>query len=118
MFSALFFLTGMLAAMIASCTLASRGMQRAQEILQRGQSVQGRILRVWRPPIAGSFARIYFEFVPQGMGEAVRCCHVDRRVPGSLIVSLPPAGATVRVSYLPENPREAVIARLVARFVP
>jgi hypothetical protein len=102
--------------MLASCTTAMRGVQQAQEILKRGQCADGKVLRVWRPPIAGSFARVYFEFEPEGLGRLVRCCHVDRRPPDLQLASLPPVGASVRVSYLPENPTRAVIAKLVSRF--
>lgn len=114
--SALGFLTSMLFAMVGSCMVAQRGARRAQETLLRGQCVEGRILRVWRPPVMGSFARIYFEFEPPGHGRALRCCHIDRRPFGRQQASLPPVGASVRVAYLPENPRRAVIAKLVSRF--
>jgi hypothetical protein len=114
--STLSFLIAMLAAMTASCITASRGAQRAREILQRGHSAEGRILRVWRPPIAGSFARVYFEFEPPQLGRPIRCCHIDRRPPDRQLASLPCVGASVRVSYLPENPARAVISKLVSRF--
>lgn len=102
--------------MIASCTTAARGAQQAQEILKRGRLAEGKVLRVWRPPLTGSFARVYFEFEPEGLGRSVRCCHVDRRPADVQLASLPPVGASVRVSYLPENPTRAVIAKLVSRF--
>lgn len=113
-FSAMTFLAAMLVAMVVSCVAAARGVRTSQEILKQGQCAEGRVLRVWRPPVAGSFARIYFEFEPAG-GAAVRCCHVDRRPLDMQLASLPAVGASVRVSYLPEQPTRAVIARLVPR---
>lgn len=106
----------MFIAMVGSCVITERAARRAQETLRRGQCTEGRILRVWRPPVMGSFARIYFEFVPAGLGRAVRCCHIDRRPFDRQQASLPAVGASVRVAYLPDNPRRAVIAKLVSRF--
>jgi hypothetical protein len=114
--SAIAFLTGALVAMVASCQTASSGARLQREILQRGMPAQGRVLRVWRPPILGAFTRIYFEFRPAGSDRTVQCCHVDRRSYGELAASLPAAGATVSVRYLPDRPRRAVIAKLVSRL--
>jgi hypothetical protein len=110
------FAAGALAALIISSRAALKGMQTAQEIVKRGQLAEGKVLHVWRPPIAGSFARVYFEFEPKGHGRAIQCCHVDRRMSGGRAASLPAAGASVAVRYLPENPARAVIAKLVSRF--
>jgi hypothetical protein len=110
------FLAAMLAAMVASCVVSGVGIRRAKEILSQGRGAEGRILRVWRPPLAGSFARIYFEFEPAGFGRTIQCCHIDRRPYDAQLASLPPVGASVRVTYLPDNPRRAVIAKLVSRF--
>ena len=115
--SAIAFLSGALVAMVASCKSVSRGVQLQQEILKRGVAAQGRILRLWKPPVFGAFTRIYFEFEPEGAEGAVRTCHVDRRSFGELAASLPAVGASVTVRYLPENPTHAVIAKLVSRFV-
>lgn len=114
--SALGFLTSMLIAMVGSCLITQSAARRAKEILLRGQCTEGRVLRVWRPPVMGSFARIYFEFEPAGLGRALRCCHIDRRPFDRQQASLPAVGASVRVAYLPDNPRRAVIAKLVSRF--
>jgi len=110
------FLAGVLAAMIASCKLSTRAAQSAQEIVKRGIAAQGRVLRIWQPPLMGSFARVYFEFHPEGHDRALRCCHVDRRSADDPVASLPAVGASVAIRYLPENPARAVIARLVSRF--
>ena len=115
--SAIAFLSGALVAMIASCKSVSRGVQLQQEILKRGLAAQARVLRLWRPPVFGAFTRIYFEFEPEGAGDPVRTCHVDRRSLGELAASLPAVGSSVTVRYLRENPTQAVIAKLVSRFV-
>lgn len=110
------FAAGALAALIIASRAAMQAALTAQEIVKRGQLAEGRVLHVWRPPIVGSFARVYFEFEPQGHGRAIKCCHIDRRVLSGPAASLPAAGASVAIRYLPENPTRAVIARLVSRF--
>lgn len=114
--SAIAFLSGALVAMVASCASVSRAVQLQQEIVKRGVLTQGKIVRLWRPPVFGAFTRIYFEFQPEEGARVVRACHVDRRAPDEPIASLPAVGATVSVRYLRENPTQAVIARLVSRF--
>ena len=114
--SAFAFLAGALVAMIASCRSVTLGSQLQQEILKRGQIAQGRILRIWRPPLFGAFTRLYFEFHPHDAPASVQTCHVDRRM-GESTASLPAVGSWVRVKYLPEQPSRAVIAKLVSRFV-
>jgi hypothetical protein len=114
--SALAFLAGALVAMLASVRSVALGSQLQQEILKRGVVAQGRILRIWRPPVLGAFTRLYFEFRPHDAPESVHTCHVDRRL-GEWTASLPAVGSFVRVKYLPERPSRAVIAKLVSRFV-
>jgi hypothetical protein len=114
--SAISFLVGALVAMIASSRSVTLGAQLQQEILKRGTLVQGRILRIWRPPVFGAFTRVYFEFHPHDAPESVQTCHVDRRL-GESMASLPAVGTWVRVKYLPERPSRAVIAKLVSRFI-
>jgi hypothetical protein len=109
------FLSGAMAAAVVSCLSASRAAKLQQDILKRGQAAHGRVLHIWRPKLYGAFTRIYFEFEAHGMG-SVRGCHVDRRVAGEPMASLPAIGTTVAVRYLPDSPRQAVIARLVSRF--
>jgi hypothetical protein len=94
-----------------------RSARLQQEILQRGHAAYATILRVWRPPLAGSFHRIYFEFAAPGLAAPVQTCHIDRRSLGELTASLPPVGANVAIRYLPENPSQAVITKLVSRFM-
>jgi hypothetical protein len=114
--SAIAFLVGALVAMIASSRSVTLGAQLQQEILKRGALAQGRILRIWRPPVFGAFTRVYFEFHPLDAPESVQTCHVDRRM-GESTASLPAVGTWVRVKYLPERPTRAVIAKLVSRFI-
>jgi hypothetical protein len=114
--SAIAFLVGALVAMIASSRSVTLGAQLQQEILKRGALAQGRVLRIWRPPVFGAFTRVYFEFHPLDARESVQTCHVDRRM-GESTASLPAVGTWVRVKYLPERPSSAVIARLVSRFI-
>jgi hypothetical protein len=110
------FLSGALAAAVLSCLSASRAAKLQQEILKRGHEAHGRVLHIWRPKLYGAFTRVYFEFEPQGVNATVRGCHIDRRVAGEPMASLPAIGTTVAVRYLPDSPRQAVIARLVSRF--
>ena len=115
-FPAISFLIGALVAMVASSRSVTLGSQLQQDILKRGALAQGRILRIWRPPLFGAFTRVYFEFHPVDARASVLTCHVDRRM-GESMASLPAVGTTVRVKYLPERPSCAVIAKLVSRFV-
>jgi hypothetical protein len=110
------FCGGVVLAMILSGKVTLRGLLTAQQIVREGHVAEGRIVRVWRPPVAGSFPRIYFEFQPAGSNAMVRCCHTDRRLLAGDTTSLPAVGTQVTVRYLPKNPRRAVIARLVSRF--
>lgn len=114
--SAIAFLTGALVAMVATCKSASKGADLQREILKRGQIAQGRIIRIWRPPVVGSFTRVYFEFEPSEAVGVIQSCHIDRRSFGEPLASLPAVGACVSVRYIPENPTQAVIAKLVSRF--
>ncbi|HKQ13335.1 MAG TPA: hypothetical protein VJT80_07855 [Steroidobacteraceae bacterium] len=115
-FPAISFLVGALVAMVASSRSVTLGSQLQQEILKRGAIAQGRILRIWRPPLFGAFTRVYFEFHPGDAPASVQTCHVDRRM-GESRASLPAVGTWVRIKYLPERPSRAVIAKLVSRFI-
>lgn len=110
------FCGGVVLAVILSGKIAWRGALVSQHVLKHGQLTEGTVVRVWRPPVAGSFPRVYFEFLPAGAQRSVRCCHVDRRSLTGEVSSLPAIGARVAVRYLPEKPAHAVIARLVSRF--
>jgi hypothetical protein len=110
------FLSGAMAAAVLSCLSASRASRQQMDILKRGHATDGRVLHIWRPKLYGAFTRIYFEYEPAGLEGPVRGCHIDRRVAGEPMESLPAIGTTVAVRYLPDSPRQAVIARLVSRF--
>jgi hypothetical protein len=112
---ALTFLLGFVLAMRTSQRVNDKATQLQRDIVKRGQAAHARVVRIWQPPLMGSFARIYFEFEPEGLGRVIRGCHIDRRV-SAMKSSLPAPGATVVVHYLPEDPAQAVIAKLVSRF--
>jgi hypothetical protein len=112
---ALTFVLGFIFAMLASHRVTDKASRLQRDIAKRGRSTSGTVLRIWQPPIVGSFARIYFEFEPEGAGNVFRCCHIDRRASRAK-ASLPAPGAAVVVHYLPENPAQAVIVKLVSRF--
>jgi hypothetical protein len=111
------FIGGAVFSMFASSRVDAKGLQSQQDILKRGERVEGRITKVWRPPLMGSFARVHFEFQPSGSAQTIQCCHIDRRPLAGFIASLPATGTSVAVCYLPENPAHAVIAKLVSRWV-
>lgn len=111
------FFGGTVVAAYLSNAFTSSQARRQQEIAQRGRAIVGKIVGVWRPPLAGSFTRLYIEFEPPHLDRPVRTCHIDRRMPGELSASLPPVGTAVNIKYLPERPHDAVIAKLVSRFM-
>jgi hypothetical protein len=115
--SAVCFLAGTFGAWFASQSFTSSQTRRQQEITRRGRSIMGRVVRVWRPPVPGSFTRLYVEFELPNDGRLVRACHIDRRPAHELNASLPSVGTAVNIKYLPEQPEEAVIAKLVSRFL-
>lgn len=102
--------------MLASCQSVSSGARLQQEILKHGLQAQGRVLKIWRPPVFGAFTRVYFEFHPSGIGRPIQTCHVDRRRGDEPWASIPAVGAQVGIRYLAETPAKAVIAKLVSRF--
>jgi hypothetical protein len=110
------FAGGALLAMILSGKVTLKGLVAAQQIVKHGRLAEGTVVHIWRPPVVGSFPRVYFEFQPDGHDNIVRCCHVDRRSLAGETTSLPAVGTRVTVRYLPKDPTRAVIARLVSRF--
>ena len=115
--SVIAFAGGAILSMFANARADAKNLVTQQHILKRGEQVQGRITKVWRPPLMGSFPRIYFEFQPSGSERVVQGCHIDRRPMAGYISSLPAEGTAVNVCYLPENPAHAVIAKLVSRWM-
>lgn len=93
-----------------------KGLEQQREIVRRGVLAQGRVVKIWRPPLIGSFPRVYFEFQPHDSVETIRACHVHRGAHDGLVASLPAVGTVVSVRYLPDDPTRAVIAKLVSRW--
>jgi len=114
--SSIAFVIGMFFAMNTSRRLTERQALAQQEILKAGSVAQGFVTRIWQPPLAGSFPRIYFIFDPGNGTGPVEGCHIDRR-PAGTSASLPAVGASVSIRYLPHDPNAAVIAKLVSRFL-
>ncbi len=94
--------------------LAVRHAKRQSEIALRGASCEGKIVAIQRPFMLDSCTRVYFDFVPHGLAETLRVCHVDRRPAAEQRPTLPVAGAIVTVRYLPDRPQRAVIGKLVS----
>ena len=110
------FFGGAIIAMILSMKSTRRSQRLQQDILAQGILAQGTVVDLWQPPLTGASPRIYFEFCPSGAEYPIRTCHVDRRGCGEWIASLPQIGAEVAVRYLPNDPSQAVIVKLVSRF--
>ncbi|MGH8175742.1 MAG: hypothetical protein ACREV5_05730 [Steroidobacter sp.] len=89
---------------------------RQSEIARRGATCQGKIVAIQRPFMLDSCTRLYFDFLPAGVEQPLRGCHIDRRAVDELRSSLPAAGSVVTVSYLPDRPRQAVICRLAPKL--
>lgn len=110
------FFGGALIAMMSSGKLVGQAVRTQQDIAKRGVPARATVLRLWQPPLQGAFVRIYFEFQPDGAGQPIRTCHVDRRGTDEPSASLPQIGAQVAIRYLPDDPAHAVIVRLVSRL--
>ena len=110
------FVGGAIIAMMLSTKSMSRAVRRQQDILAKGILARGTVTRLWQPPLTGAFTRIYFEFWPSDGEHPVQTCHVDRRSANDWIASLPQIGADVAVRYLPDNPSQAVIVKLVSKL--
>jgi hypothetical protein len=110
------FIGGAVWSLLAARNGDEKGVEEQREILKKGVQAQGRIVRVWRPPLMGSYPRIYFEFQPQESQGTVRGCHVHRSFHDGFAASLPAVGTQVSIRYLPEKPSRAVIAKLVSRW--
>lgn len=106
---------GAVLSVLVSGRLTSLLSSEQQVVLRDGVQTEGRIVRIWRPPLIGSFPRLYFEYHPRGSEGPVSCCHVDRRSFAEMQASLPQVGSKVGVRYLPRSPHRAVIARLLVQ---
>jgi hypothetical protein len=93
---------------------AHRAIQQ-QRIANAGTACLGKIVAIQRPFLLDDCTRLYFDFVPSGMAEPVRACHVARDTDDAQGAALPSQGAIVSVRYLPNQPRSAVIGKLVTR---
>jgi hypothetical protein len=100
--------------MVAKHAVASHQALKQREIARRGISCHGRVVAIQRPFFMDSCTRLYFDFVPEGADHQVRACHVDRRAERELRTSLPAQGTLVSIRYLPEQPRAAIIGKLVS----
>ncbi len=92
-------------------------VQHQQHTLQRGRCCRGTVVGVQRPFLFDQCTRVYFEFLPEGSEQPLRCCHIERREATAMAIALPATGAQVQVNYLPEAPEKAVIATLLADVV-
>lgn len=100
--------------MAAKHAVAVRQAFKQREIARRGVVCQGRVVAIQRPFFLDSCTRLYFDFLPEGTDQEVRACHVDRRAQDELTASLPAQGSLVSIRYLPEQPRDAIIGKLVS----
>ena len=87
----------------------SRHTRQRLQALRHGVSCAGTVVGVQRPFLLDPCVRVYFEFVPEGQCQPLRCCHVSRCDVADLAPALPPTGSQVQVSYLPEQPESAVL---------
>jgi len=99
--------------MVVSRVRENMQERRRREIIARGKSCEGRIVAIQRPGLLDSCTRLYFEFAPPGMHQALVGCHTEWRSTEDLPCELLSTGVTVKVRYLPERPEEAVIGKLV-----
>jgi hypothetical protein len=109
-------LTGILAFIlwlaVRHALAVARG-ERQREIARSGATTYGKIVAIQGPFLFDDCTRLYFDFVPDGGDRPLRACHIERKSLVDLRASLPVAGATVAIHYMPRSPRRAVIARLV-----
>jgi hypothetical protein len=112
--TAIFALAALTLWMAAKHAVAVHQAFKQREIARRGIACQGRVVAIQRPFFMDSCTRLYFDFVPDGADCEVRACHVERRSEGELRASLPVQGTLVSVRYLPEQPRAAIIGKLVS----
>ena len=112
--TAIFALAAITLWMAAKHAVAAHQALKQRDIARRGIVCQGRVVAIQRPFFMDSCTRLYFDFVPEGTDQEVRACHVDRRTQDEWMASLPAQGSLVSIRYLPEQPRAAVIGKLVS----
>jgi hypothetical protein len=93
--------------------LAARRIAKQLLIVQVGATCTGKVVAIQRPFMLDDCTRLYFDFVPTGMSEPVRVCHIARLEPPGPNRPLPATGSTVTIRYLPDRPHQAVIGGLV-----
>ena len=108
------FTTAIAAWVIIKHTIAMRQSDWQRQVAAVGVACQGRVVAIQRPFMLDDCTRLYFDFVPAGMNEPVRVCHVERATQVDRPRALPAEGTTVTVCYLPHSPQRAVIGQLVS----
>mgnify|MGYP001064795273 CR=1 FL=1 len=94
--------------------LAAHRAAKQRLIARVGVTCLGKIVGIQHPFMLDDCTRLYFDFIPSGMNEPVRACHIAPRDAIGSHRPLPTTGSTVTVRYLPERPRQAIIGTLVA----
>jgi hypothetical protein len=84
-----------------------------QEIVRCGACCDGKVVGILRPSLVDACTRLYFEFEPPGASRPLRVCHIDQAPLGQSRAALLRTGEVIRVRYLPERPRQAVISSLI-----
>ncbi len=106
-------LAGVVAWLAVRHALAVARERRQVEISHHGESCQGRVVAIQEPFMLDACVRLYFDFVPDGADKPLRACHIARCSSDQIKRALPVAGSTVTVRYLREQPKQAVIPRLI-----
>jgi hypothetical protein len=84
------------------------------QIAAYGVACEGKVVAIQRPFMLDDCTRLYFDYKPAGAKRPLRACHVARRGSDKVQTAMPAAGSVVSVRYLPDEPRQAVIRKLVA----
>jgi hypothetical protein len=87
--------------------------RRRQEIVRRGTYCEGKVVGILRPSLVDACTRLYVEFAPPGADRPLRLCHIDRAPAGQSRAAMLHLGQAVRVCYLPDQPRAAMVSNLV-----
>jgi hypothetical protein len=111
------FVGGAVWSLLAARKGDEKGLEEQREILKNGVQARARVVKIWSPPLLGSYPRIYFEFQPAETQSTVRACHIHRGFHEGFVASLPAVGTEMSIRYLPYRPTRAVIAKLVSRWM-